>query len=62
VTFYTHPWELDPDQPRIQVGTATRVRHYRGLGRTADRLARLVRDFRFDSVTSALNLAAAKVA
>jgi polysaccharide deacetylase family protein (PEP-CTERM system associated) len=62
VTFYTHPWELDPDQPRMQVGTATRVRHYRGLGRTADRLARLLRDFRFDSVTSALNLAASKVA
>lgn len=62
VTFYTHPWELDPDQPRMRVGTATRVRHYRGLGRTADRLARLLRDFRFDSVTSALNLAASKVA
>ena len=62
VTFYTHPWELDPDQPRLQVRTATRVRHYRGLGRTADRLARLLRDFRFDSVTSALNLAASKVA
>ena len=62
VTFYTHPWELDPDQPRMQVGTATRLRHYRGLGRTADRLSRLLRDFRFDSVTSALNLAASKVA
>ena len=62
VTFYTHPWELDPDQPRIPVGTATRVRHYRGLERTAGRLARLVRDFRFDSVTSMLDLAALKVA
>jgi polysaccharide deacetylase family protein (PEP-CTERM system associated) len=62
VTFYTHPWELDPDQPRMAVGTATRLRHYRGLERTADRLARLVRDFRFDSVTSMLDLAALKVA
>jgi polysaccharide deacetylase family protein (PEP-CTERM system associated) len=62
VTFYTHPWELDPDQPRMQVGTATRLRHYRGLGRTADRLARLLRDFRFDSVTSVLKLAPSKVA
>jgi hypothetical protein len=57
-----HPWEIDPDQPRMPVGTVTRVRHYRGLERTADRLARLLRDFRFDSVTSALNLAALKVA
>jgi polysaccharide deacetylase family protein (PEP-CTERM system associated) len=62
VTFYTHPWELDPDQPRMAVGTATRLRHYRGLDRTADRLTRLVRDFRFDSVTSMLNLAAMNVA
>jgi hypothetical protein len=46
----------------MPVGTVTRVRHYRGLERTADRLARLLRDFRFDSVTSALNLAALKVA
>jgi len=62
VTFYTHPWELDPEQPRMAVGTTTRLRHYRGLERTADRLARLVRDFKFDSVTSMLDLAALKVA
>jgi len=57
-----HPWELDPEQPRMAVGTTTRLRHYRGLERTADRLARLVRDFKFDSVTSMLDLAALKVA
>jgi polysaccharide deacetylase family protein (PEP-CTERM system associated) len=62
VTFYMHPWEIDPDQPRMPVGTVTRVRHYRGLERTADRLARLLRDFRFDSVTSVLKLAQSKVA
>jgi len=62
VTFYTHPWELDPDQPRMQVGAATRVRHYRGLRRTADRLERLLRDFRFDSVMSTLNRLDTKVA
>jgi len=62
VTFYTHPWELDPEQPRMPVGAATRVRHYRGLEGTADRLARLLQDFRFDSVASMLNLEALKVA
>lgn len=62
VTFYTHPWELDPDQPRLPVGAATRVRHYRGLGRTAHRLERLLRDFSFDSVLSALKRLDAKVA
>src|SRR5262249_4860792 len=62
VVFYTHPWEVDPDQPRLQVGTATRLRHYRGLDRTLDRLTRLVSDFRFDSITEALKLAPSKVA
>ena len=54
--FYLHPWEVDPDQPRIAVGRLTTMRHYTGLGRTADRLTRLVRDFRFDTVRSVLGL------
>jgi polysaccharide deacetylase family protein (PEP-CTERM system associated) len=48
--FYIHPWELDPDQPRIPVPFLQRVRHYRGLGRMEDRLSRLLREFRFTSV------------
>ena len=56
VIFYLHPWEIDPGQPRLAVGRGTRMRHYGGLGRTTDRLRRLLRDFRFDSVESALHL------
>lgn len=48
--FYVHPWELDPDQPRMPVGLLTRVRHYRGVGVTARRLEALVRRFAFDSI------------
>ena len=48
--FYIHPWELDPDQPRIPVPLLQRIRHYRGLGRMEDRLSRLLREFRFTSV------------
>lgn len=48
--FYTHPWELDVDQPRLAVPWLTRVRHYRGLTRTAPRIAALLREFRFTSV------------
>jgi hypothetical protein len=48
--FYIHPWELDPDQPRIPVPFLQRVRHYRGLGRMEDRLSRLLQEFRFTSV------------
>jgi hypothetical protein len=54
---YLHPWEVDPQQPRFAVGAATRLRHYSGLNRTADRLRRLLDDFRFGSVASVLDLA-----
>lgn len=44
--FYFHPWEIDPDQPRIrQAGARSRFRHYVNLERTADRLERLLQDF-----------------
>lgn len=46
-TFYIHPWELDPAQPRMPVAWPTRVRHYGGLSRTAGRLRRLLQEFKF---------------
>ena len=55
VVFYLHPWEIDPEQPRLPVGVQTRLRHYGGLSRTAGRLGRLLRDFKFDSISSALS-------
>ena len=49
-TFYIHPWELDPQQPRLNVPVLTRIRHYGGLGRTVPRLRKLLSDFRFQSI------------
>jgi polysaccharide deacetylase family protein (PEP-CTERM system associated) len=49
-TLYIHPWELDPAQPRIDVNWPTRVRHYGGLRRTADRLTRLLSAYRFKPI------------
>jgi polysaccharide deacetylase family protein (PEP-CTERM system associated) len=47
--FYFHPWEIDPDQPRVKgVDAKTRFRHYVNLGRTAGRLKLLLQDFRWD--------------
>ena len=47
--FYFHPWEVDPQQPRVPGATfKNQVRHYLNLTRTTPRLERLVRDFRFD--------------
>jgi polysaccharide deacetylase family protein (PEP-CTERM system associated) len=49
-TFYIHPWELDPGQPRLPVSVTARARHYTGLRRTVPRLRRLLREFRFTAV------------
>lgn len=51
--FYVHPWEVDPDQPRLPVSWSTRARHYGGLHRTLPRLERLLGEFRFTSVRAA---------
>lgn len=55
-TFYIHPWELDPAQPRLSVPILTRVRHYGGLTRTVPRLRRLLGTFRFQSIAATLGL------
>ncbi len=44
--FYFHPWEIDPEQPRVREASAkTRFRHYINLERTERRLERLLADF-----------------
>ena len=49
-TFYIHPWEIDPAQPRFRVPWWTHVRHYGGLRRTETRLERLLGEFRFTAI------------
>ncbi|HXH26022.1 MAG TPA: XrtA system polysaccharide deacetylase [Vicinamibacterales bacterium] len=48
--FYLHPWEIDPNQPRLEAGRLGRFRHYRNLHCTEARLRRLLADFRFGTV------------
>jgi polysaccharide deacetylase family protein (PEP-CTERM system associated) len=59
--FYLHPWEIDPDQPRLPVPLMGRLRHYRHLDQTEPRLHALLRDFRFAPLMSVLALAAEPV-
>ena len=48
-SFYFHPWELDPDQPRVHgIGMKSRFRHYLNLHQTERRLRRLLADFHWD--------------
>ena len=52
--FYLHPWEIDPDQPRLSAGWLSRFRHYRNLDKTETRLRALLTDFRFSTVAALL--------
>lgn len=52
--LYLHPWEFDPDQPRLPAGRLTRIRHYGNLHRTEVRLERLLDEFEFTTVREVL--------
>ncbi|MFM7296885.1 MAG: DUF3473 domain-containing protein, partial [Planctomycetota bacterium] len=52
--FYLHPWEFDPEQPRIAASATQRFRHYVNLDRTLPRLERLLAEFRFGSLREVL--------
>lgn len=51
---YLHPWEFDPEQPRIHAAWSRRFRHYVNLRRTESRLVRLLRDFAFGTLSESL--------
>ena len=52
--FYLHPWEVDPDQPVVRAGWRSRLRHYTNLGRTHQRLERLLDEFAFTTAREVL--------
>jgi len=54
VVFYLHPWEIDPDQPRLRASAVSRLRHYHNLHKTESRLRRLLGEFQFATVRSLL--------
>jgi polysaccharide deacetylase family protein (PEP-CTERM system associated) len=53
--FYIHPWELDPDQPRLPATGRTRVRHYTNLATTEFKLKKLLEHFRFSSLSDVMS-------
>ena len=56
--FYLHPWEVDPDQPRIPgAPLKSRLRHYTNLHRTEQRLNRLLGEFAWDRFDRVLGFA-----
>jgi polysaccharide deacetylase family protein (PEP-CTERM system associated) len=55
--FYIHPWELDPDQPRVTLAPVQSLRHYLGLSGTESKLERLLNDSNFESITDFIKAA-----
>ena len=45
--IYLHPWEIDPEQPRLQGRWKSRLRQYWGLGTLELKLNRLLKEYRF---------------
>lgn len=56
--FYLHPWEIDPEQPRLKAGLLSRFRHYRNLADTERRLRLLLKDFTWGTMSGLLGSAA----
>ncbi len=55
--FYFHPWEIDPDQPRVaDAPLKSKLRHYTKLSAMEGKLERMLREFswgRVDAVAAA---------
>ena len=57
--FYLHPWEIDPDQPKVgNISRFSRFRHYTNLDKCYTRLERMIDDFHFGRVSDCFQAAA----
>lgn len=62
IIVYFHPWELDPDQPRIASRWKSRFRHYTNLSAMAPRLRSLLKDYSFQPFCELLETSTAGIA
>jgi polysaccharide deacetylase family protein (PEP-CTERM system associated) len=47
---YFHPWEIDPDQPKLATSMIARMRTYTGLHSMMHKLDRLLTEFQFSTM------------
>ena len=52
---YLHPWEIDPEQPRVSSPWRSRFRHYQNLHSTEEKLTRLLDDFTWAPMSEVLS-------
>ena len=55
VNVYLHPWEFDPQQPRIKAGLMKTFRHYVNIAKNENKFRRLLQDFEFQPISDYLN-------
>jgi polysaccharide deacetylase family protein (PEP-CTERM system associated) len=60
--IYFHPWEIDPDQPRIASGPISRFRTYAGTSKMSSKIDRLLADFQFSTLSAVYPAGTAVVA
>ncbi len=54
--FYSHPWEFDPDQPRVeQASAAFKFRHYIHLKKTETKLRKMIESFQDCNFTTCVD-------
>ncbi|MEZ6122038.1 MAG: DUF3473 domain-containing protein [Planctomycetaceae bacterium] len=55
LNVYIHPWEFDPQQPKISASVKSRFRHYQNLKTTAGKIRSLLTAFRLTTMSDVLN-------
>ena len=52
-SFYFHPWEIDPKQPKVKgAPIKSKLRHYLNLSRMEGKVVRLLEDYQWDTMKS----------
>lgn len=54
LNVYIHPWEVDPDQPRVPAGLKSTFRHYQNLRTTSLKLSRILNRYRLGTMSDVL--------
>jgi len=56
-SFYFHPWEIDPQQPRVKgASMRSKIRHYINLSKMEGKLERLTNDFKWSTMKETYNI------
>lgn len=54
LNVYIHPWEFDPDQPRVSCSWKSRFRHYQNLRTTAPKMRAMLQTFQLGTMSQVL--------